>query len=154
MSGLETDRYEYSNLGCDRRVDGEEDPYKLRLCLHFLCMCMLPFPLAQPTCVLSQVTGKNVLEDAKARLGQQNLLARMFFFAKCATNTEKYFLFAFIAQASVAMDRYRGLCCWYISITISLFLCSLVHVLRRPCLPAMTNIVVSARRTRVGLVTT
>jgi hypothetical protein len=49
MSGLETDRYEYSNLRCDSRNEGEKgpynNPYKLRLCLHFVCSPpSLPLP--------------------------------------------------------------------------------------------------------------
>ncbi len=69
-------------------------PYKRRLCLHFLCSCPpLPIPvsLSQPPCVLRQVTGVNVSENAKTRLGQ-NLWARMLFFAKYATSTDSQFL--------------------------------------------------------------
>jgi hypothetical protein len=41
MSGMESDRYEYSNLLCDSRSEGDEVSYKLRLCLHFLFVCSL-----------------------------------------------------------------------------------------------------------------
>ncbi len=39
MSGLETGRYEYSNLNCESRGEGDEgshNPYKMSVCLHFL----------------------------------------------------------------------------------------------------------------------
>jgi hypothetical protein len=159
MSGLETDRYEYSNLRCDSRNEGEKGPhnslYKLRLCLHFLCTCPPP-PLAANLC-LATSDQEECLRLCQTLMGTELVSPHAFLLRNVPrTNTESLFLFAFIAQASVEMDRYRGLCCWYTPITTSLFLCSLllVHVLRRPCLPAMTNIVASAHMTGVGLVTT
>jgi hypothetical protein len=100
MSGLETDRYEYSNLQCGSRQDGKEgshNPYKLWLCLHFLCS-PLAVSLSQPTCVLPQMTAKNVSDYAKTRLGQQNLWAHMLFFAKCATIAESHLLLALLLR--------------------------------------------------------
>ena len=159
MSGLETDRYEYSNFVCESRVDGEEGPHnslhKLRLCLHFLYSSPPPLPPSPSQLVSGHKWPGRMSQTMPNIDGDRTCKPTCFSFAKCTTNTERHFPFAFIAQASVEMDRYRGLCCWYASITSSLCLCSLlVHASRRPCLPAMTNTVVSAHGMRVGLVTT
>jgi hypothetical protein len=138
MSGLGIRRYENSNLDCNSRGDGDEDPNIIRIKRDSICIsyCVRPLPvsLSQPTCVLPQVTGKNVSEYAKTRLGQMNLWAHMFFFREMCYETESHFLLPLFTQASAVIDRYRELCCWYMSIATSLFLCTLHTSLRRPYL--------------------
>ena len=157
MSGLETHRDEYSNLLCESRGEGDEGPHIIHM--NWNCVC-ISYHVPSPSPFCSQLVfcrkwpGWMSQRMPKLDWGSRTCERACLFFAKCATNTESHFLLPSFAQASVVMDRYRGLCCWYTSITLSLLLRSLVHVLRRPCLPAMTNIVVSAHGTRVGLVTT
>ncbi len=126
MSGLETGRYEYSNLACRSRDEGDEgphNPYKLRLCLHFLCRPPLPVSLAGNLCFATSYRDE-CLKGCQDSIGAGLVSAHAFLCEMCHEN-EKSFPFAFIAQASVEMDRYRGLCCWYTSIAIRLLLRSL-----------------------------
>ncbi len=109
-------------------------------------------PLAASLCFATSDWDK-CLRECQNSIGAKLVSAHAFLCEMCHEHG-KSFPFAFVAQASVEMDRHRGLCCWYTSITISLCLCSLVHFIHRPCLPVMTSIVVSAHGTRVGLVST
>ena len=115
MSRLETDRYGYSNSACCSRDEGGE------IVSAFLMFTptptTIPVSLAGNFC-FATIDREECLRLCQKSIGAGLVSAHAFFCVKCHEATLKTRPFAFIAQASVEMDRYRGLCCWYTSITI------------------------------------
>ena len=92
--------------------------------IKWKCVCIsyvypLRLPLAANFCFATN-DREECLRLCQGSIGAELVSAHAFLCEICHEN-EKSFPCAFIAQASVEMDRYRGLCCWYTSITLSLF---------------------------------
>jgi hypothetical protein len=101
MSGLETDRYEYSKLACRSRDEGGEgphNPYKLRWCLHFLFTPPHPshLTLAANLCFATN-DREDCLKKCQDSIGAglvnyNKSFPTCFSLRKCATKTTNHLL--------------------------------------------------------------